>query len=192
MKLSFLIAEDEALTRKDIKGILERAGYEVCGECSNGLKAVELAKVVVPDMAILDIKMPGMDGIEVARIFHGLNIPVILVTAYSQSNLITRAENVYVWSYLVKPISEHSLLAAVRIVYARWQDTRRVSQELSATKDELRQQKYITRAKAILMDRDQISAQEAHQLLTRESMRRRLPLAEMAKEIIGDLPKLKI
>jgi response regulator NasT len=189
MKLSFLIAEDEALTRKDIKGILERAGYAVCGECGNGLKALELAKAVKPDMAILDIKMPGMDGIEVARVFHGLDIPVLLVTAYSQTNLITRAENVYVCGYLVKPISEQSLLAAVRIGYARWQDARRVSEELSATKDELRQQKYIARAKAILMDRDQLSAQEAHQLLTRESMRRRLPLAEMAKEIIGDFTK---
>ena len=188
-KLAILIAEDETLTRKDIKGILEGAGYTVCGECSNGLKALELAKVIKPDMAILDIKMPGMDGIEVARVFHGLNIPVVLVTAYSQASLITRAENVYVCGYLVKPVSEQNLLATVRIAYARWQDAQRLSQELLDTKDELQVQKYVSRAKSIIMDREQLSAQEAHRKLTREAMQRRLPLAELAKEIIGDIPK---
>lgn len=185
--LSILIAEDEILTRKDVKAMLELAGHTVCGECSNGLTAVEMAKTKSPDLAILDIKMPGLDGIEAARILHGLNIPVILVTAYAQPQFIKRAEKVYVCGYLVKPVSEHNLLATVRIAYARWQDMQRMNSELLETKDQLQQMKIIARAKAILMDREQLSAQEAHQRLTREAMQRRQTLGEAARRIIGSV-----
>ena len=136
--LSILIAEDEALTRSDIKGMLERAGHVVCGECSNGRKAVELARQLSPDLAVLDIMMPELDGIETAKILHGLNIPTIMVTAYSQPNIMNRAENVHVGGYLVKPVSEQSLQATVRIAYARWRDMQHVRHELAETKIQLR------------------------------------------------------
>jgi len=184
--LSILIADDEVLTRKDIKAILERGGHSVCGECGNGLKAVELAKANPPDMAILDIKMPGVDGLEVARVLYGLNIPVIMMTAYSQTQYINRAENIHVCGYLVKPVSEHNVLAAVRIAYTRWQDMQQVNQKLLETKEQLQHQKLIDQAKAIMADHEHISVLKAHQLLTQEAMQRRLSLVEMAKKIISE------
>jgi response regulator NasT len=184
--LSILIADDEALIRVDIKGMLERAGHRVCAECCNGIKAVELAKQQSPDLAILDMKMPGLDGLETAKILHTLNIPAVMVTAYSQPQFISRAENVYVCGYLVKPIFEQNLAATVRIAYARWNDMQHMRQELAATKDRLEQQKWIAHAKAVLVDHGNISAIEAHQRLVRESMRRQLPLVEMAKLVISN------
>ncbi len=184
--LAILIAEDEALTREDIKDMLVRAGHTVCAECGNGLKAVEQAKGKRPDLAILDIKMPGLDGIEVAKVLHGLNIPVVMVTAFSQPGVISRAENVYVSGYLVKPVSEQNLLATVRIAYARWQDMTAIHRELSATKGQLEGQKLVARARSIIADREQVSQQEAHLRLTREAMRRQLPIVELAKQIIAE------
>lgn len=183
--LSILIADDEALIRADIKKMLERAGHQVCAECSNGTKAVELAKQKSPDLAILDIKMPGLDGLETAKILYSLNIPAVMVTAYSQPHFISRAENVYVCGYLVKPIVEQNLVATVRIAYARWNDIHHMRQELAETKDRLEQQKLIVHAKAVLVDRLNISVMEAHRRLVQESMRRRISLVDLAKLIVS-------
>jgi response regulator NasT len=130
----------------DLKEMLEGAGYYVCGEANNGTKAVELAKQLMPDIAILDIKMPGLDGLEVAKILHSMNIPVILLTAYSQQNFINRAEKVAVYSYLIKPITERELLPAVQLAYARWKEMQNVQQELKDTQNTLKYQKIIRRA----------------------------------------------
>jgi AmiR/NasT family two-component response regulator len=184
--LSILIAEDEVLTREDIKDILQRAGHVVCAECGNGLKAVEQAKEKRPDLAILDIKMPGLDGIEVAKVLHGLSIPVVMVTAFSQPGIISRAENVYVSGYLVKPVSEHNLLATVRIAYARWRELTAMHRELSVTKGQLEGQKLIARARSIIADREKLTQQEAHTKLTQEAMRRQLSIIELAKRIIAE------
>ncbi len=183
--LSILIAEDEVLTRVDIKEILEKGGHFVCGECGNGLKAIELAKQTMPDLVVLDIMMPQLDGIEAAKILHTLNIPVVMLTAYSQPGMINRAENVYVYGYLVKPVSEQNLLATVRIAYARWQDMKHVSGELAEAKEQFEKQKIIARARAILRDDRNLSEQEAHKQLLKEAMQRRLPLVEWARQIIG-------
>ena len=183
--LSILIAEDEALTRSDIKGMLERAGHVVCGECNNGKTAVALARQLSPDLAVLDIMMPELDGIETAKILYGLNIPSIMVTAYSQPNIIKRAENVYVCGYLVKPVSEQNLMAALRIAYARWKDMQHMRRELAETKDLLKQQKLISRAKALFADSQRISEQAAHQQMIQEAMKRRISLVELARQIIG-------
>ncbi len=182
--LAILVAEDEVLTRLDIRGMLERAGHIVCGECGNGRKAVELARQLLPDLALLDIMMPELDGIETAKILHGMNIPAVMLTAYSQPHIINRAENVHVCGYLVKPVSEQSLQATIRIAYARWQEMQRVRMELAATKEQLEQQKLIARAKTILVSRDHISEQMAHQQMIREAMDSRIPLAELAKRLV--------
>ncbi|HWR07794.1 ANTAR domain-containing response regulator [Sporomusa sp.] len=183
--LSILIAEDEALTRVDIKVMLENAGYVVCGECANGREAVEIAKHTSPDLAILDIMMPKLDGLEVAKIFYDMNIPVIMLTAYSQAGFISRAECVNVCGYLVKPTSENGLLAMIRIAYARWKDTQKIKQELAETKDQLVNQQTIAHARVILKDRLDISEQEAHRQLLRQAMRERLTVVELAKRIIA-------
>lgn len=182
--LSILIAEDEVLTRVDIKEILEKGGHFVCGECGNGLQAIELAKQTMPDLVILDIMMPQLDGIETAKILHTLKIPVVMVTAYSQPSMINRAENVSVYGYLVKPVSEQNLLATVRIAYARWQDMRHLCHELNEAKEQFEKQKIIARARGILQDRLNITEQEAHKQLLREAMQRRLPLVQWAKRVI--------
>jgi Response regulator with putative antiterminator output domain len=185
--LSILIADDEALTRLDIKEMLQGAGHIVCGEAKNGAKAVELAKSLAPDLAILDVKMPDLDGLETAKIIHSMNIPVLLLTAYSQPNFINRAEKVNVYGYLVKPITERDLLPAVQIAYARWREMQDVRMKLETTQLELQSQKLIAHARAILAAREKVSNNEAHQLLIRQAMNRRITVVKLAAQIVQGL-----
>jgi len=184
--LDILIADDEALIRVDTKTMLEDAGHRVCAECNNGMRAVELAKQQKPNLAILDIKMPELDGLEAAKILYTLNIPTIIVTAYSQPRFISRAENVYVCGYLVKPIFQQNLLATVRIAYARWDDMQHMREELKKTQDRLDQQKMIAHAQAVLVDCGNISTVKAYQRLVQESMRRRVTLFDLAKHVVSE------
>ena len=183
--LAILVAEDEALTRLDIRGMLERAGHVICGECGNGRKAVELARQLSPDLALLDIMMPELDGIETAKILHGMNIPAVMLTAYSQPHIINRAENVHVCGYLVKPVSEQNLQATLRIAHARWREMQHVRRELAETREQLEQQKVIARAKTILVGKNRLSEQAAHQQMIREAMDLRIPLVELARRLIA-------
>ncbi|MDD2497969.1 MAG: response regulator [Desulfitobacteriaceae bacterium] len=183
--LSILIAEDQALTRMDLKEMLEGAGYVVCADTNNGAKAVELAKQLMPDLAILDIKMPGLDGLEVARILHSMNIPVIILTAYSQMNFINRAEKVYVYNYLVKPIREKDLLPAIRIAYSRWKEMQDMQIELKNMEKKLRQEKLISRAKSIIAKEKNISEFDAHKYLIQRAMNHRITLIDCAQQIIS-------
>ncbi len=183
--LSLLIAEDEVLTRADIRAMVERAGHIVCGECGNGKRAIELARQMLPDMAILDVMMPELDGIETARALYSLNIPVVMLTAYSQPNIVKRAENVYVCGYLVKPVSEQNLMATLRIAYARWRDMQSMRQELAETKELLKQQKTIARAKALFANAQCISEHAAHQQMIQDAMQHRITLVELSRQIIS-------
>ena len=183
--LAILVAEDETLTRLDIRGMLERAGHVICGECGNGRKAVELARQLSPDLALLDIMMPELDGIETAKILHGMNIPAVMLTAYSQPHIINRAENVHVCGYLVKPVSEQNLHATLRIAHARWREMQHVRRELAETREQLEQQKVIARAKTILVGKSRLSEQAAHQQMIREAMDLRIPLVELARRLIA-------
>lgn len=183
--LAILVAEDEVLTRLDIRGMLERAGHVVCGECDNGRKAVDLAQQLLPDLALLDIMMPKLDGIETAKILHGMNIPAVMLTAYSQPHFVNRAENVHVCGYLVKPVSEQNLQATIRIAYARWMEMQNVRLQLAEAREQLEQQKIIARAKTIIIGRSRISEQAAHQQMIREAMDLRIPLVELARRLIG-------
>ena len=189
-ELSILVADDEALIRLDIKEMLQGAGHIVCGEANNGLKAVELAKSLTPDLAILDVMMPGLDGLEVAKILHSMNIPVLLLTAYSQSKFINRAEKVSVYGYLVKPITERDLLPAIQIAYARWRELHDVRSKLETTQQELQSQKLISRAKAILATREGISEYEAHQLLIHQAMDLRITVLKLASQIVNKATKV--
>jgi len=183
-RLNILIAEDEALCRMDVREMLEGAGHLVCGEASNGIRAVELAKEHAPDLAVLDIKMPGLDGIEVAKIMHSMNIPVVMLTAYSQSNFINRADKVHVFAYLVKPVTERDLLPAVRIAFARWQELQSVQTALKESRQELESQKVIAHAKAIMGSAENIDQIQAHQRLIRMAMEQRQSLIQVATEIV--------
>lgn len=184
--LSILIAEDEPLVRLDLKEMLEGAGYIVCGEANNGKKAVELADKLSPDLAILDVKMPGLDGFEVAKILQSRNIPVLFLTAYNQVNFINRAEKVGVYGYLVKPISEGDLLPAVQIAYARWKEMQSVQTKLAKTQEQLKGQKVIAHAKAILAVQKGIKEYDAHKLLLQQAMNSQVSLVEMASRIVAE------
>lgn len=184
--LSILIADDEALTRLDIKEMLQGAGHIVCGEANNGEKAVALAKSLAPDLAIIDVMMPVLDGLEAAKILHSMNIPVLLLTAYSQPKFINRAEKVSVYGYLVKPITERDLLPAIQIAYARWREMQDVRTKLEKTQHELQSQKMIARARAILAERDGVSNYEAHQLLIHQAMDLRITVVKMASIIVKE------
>lgn len=184
-RLNILIAEDESLTRMDLREMLEHAGHLVCAEANNGVKAVELAKRFAPDLAILDIKMPGLDGIEVAKIMYSMNIPAIMLTAYSQQNFINRAEKVYVYGYLVKPVTERDLLPTVQIAFARWAEMQSIQSELRKTRQQLDSQKTIAHAKSILSSKNGLNALEAHQVLIRMAMDARVRLVDMAKQLIA-------
>ena len=189
-ELSILIADDEALIRLDIKEMLQGAGHIVCGEANNGLKAVELAKSFIPDLAILDVMMPGLDGLEVAKILHTMNIPVLLLTAYSQPNFINRAEKVSVYGYLIKPITERDLLPAIQIAYARWREMQDVRAKLENTQLELQSQKLIAQARVILATREGVSPSEAHQLLIHQAMNLRITAVKRATQIVNEAKKL--
>lgn len=184
--LSILIADDEAITRLDIKEMLQGAGHTVCGEANSGARAVELAKSVTPDLAILDVMMPGLDGLEAAKILHSMNIPVLMLTAYSQPKFINRAEKVNVYGYLVKPITERDLLPAIQIVYARWKEMQAVRLKLENTQYELRSQKLIARAQALLAAREGVSDYEAHQLLIHQAMNLRITVVKLAAQIVKE------
>lgn len=184
--LSILIVDDEALTRLDIKEMLEGAGHIVCGEANGGAQALESAKSLAPDLAILDVMMPGLDGLEVAKIFHTMNIPVLLLTAYSLPKFINRAEKVSVYGYLVKPITERDLLPAVQIAYARWKEMQAMRLKLENTQYELKSQKLIARARALLAERDGISVSEAHQVLIHQAMDLRISVVKRAAQIVKE------
>lgn len=184
--LSILIADDEALIRLDLKEMLQGAGHVVCGEASSGTQAIELAKSLAPDLAILDVMMPGLDGLETAMALHTMNIPVLLLTAYSQPKYIKRAEKVSVYGYLVKPITESNVLPAVQIAYARWREMQEVRTKLENTQHELQSQKLISRARAILSAREGVNGYEAHQLLIHQAMNQRMSVIKLAAKIVNE------
>lgn len=186
-KLSVLIAEDEVLTRLDVKEILEEAGHTVCGETNNGLEAVELAKQLHPDLALIDIMIPGLQGLEVAKMLQVLNIPVLVMTAYSQPQYINRAEKVAVFGYLIKPIRERDLLPAIQIAYGRWKEINDVRIKLKNANHKLKHQKIIAHARTLLASHNDMTEYDAHQQLLKEAMDQRVPLITIASAVIDDL-----
>lgn len=183
--LKILIADDEALIRMDMKELLEEAGHEVVGEAPNGRKAVELAKKLKPDLCIFDVKMPEMDGIEAAKIVSKEKIaPVVLLTAFSQSEFVKRASDAGVQAYLVKPVQEANLFPAIEVAMSRYQDMQGLEDELFKVKDTLEMRKLLDRAKGILMDAHNISESEAFNRIQKYSMAKRKTIKEVAEAII--------
>jgi response regulator NasT len=169
-----LVAEDETLIRLDLRGMLEAAGFEVCAEARDGEEAVSLARETEPDMALLDVKMPGLDGIEAARrILDERPIPIVMVTAYGERELVSRAVEAGVFGYLVKPFRETDLLPAIATATARH--------------EELAARKAIERAKGILMQREGLSEDEAFARLRKASQISGRPLKIVAEALIATL-----
>jgi AmiR/NasT family two-component response regulator len=180
-----LIAEDEPIVRMDIKEILEGQGYEVVGEASDGQVAIELARKLKPDVIIMDIRMPNLDGIEAAKILTQEEIaPIIFLTAYSDKELVEKAKEVGVISYIVKPFKESDLFPAIEIAIARFKEFQLLRKEVEDLKDALETRKLVDRAKGLLMDREGLKEHEAFRLIQKASMDKRKPMKEIAQAII--------
>jgi len=180
-----LIAEDEPIVRMDLKEILESQGYEVVGEASDGQVAIELARKLKPDVIIMDIRMPNLDGIEAANILTQENIaPIIFLTAYSDRELVEKAKEVGVVAYIVKPFKESDLFPAIEIAIARFKEFQLLRKEVEDLKDALETRKLVDRAKGILMDREGLKEHEAFRLIQKASMDKRKPMKEIAQAII--------
>jgi AmiR/NasT family two-component response regulator len=183
-----LIAEDETIIRLDLCKQLEDAGYVVCGEARDGNEAVELARTLLPDVAILDVKMPGLDGIEAARRIRSERpIPVLLLTAYSEEKLVRRAGGAGVFAYLVKPFRANELMPAIETAVARHAELTSLREETATLADALAARKAIERAKGLLMQHEGLTEGDAFARLRRASQVSRQPLKVIADAIVATL-----
>lgn len=180
-----LIADDESLIRIDLKETLTAMGYQVVGEASDGQTAVRLARDLQPDVVIMDIKMPELDGIEAARILTGERIaPVLLLSAFSQTDLIQRANQAGVVNYLIKPWRETELQPAIEVALQRYKEFRAKEKEAEQLTQKLEDQKVINKAKGVLMDKHNLSEAEAYKRLQKLSMDTRKSMREIADAIM--------
>ena len=165
--------------------MLEEAGHTVVGESINGIKAIELTRKLKPDLVIMDIKMPEMDGITAAKIIADEKLaPVILLTAFSQKNIVEKAKHAGVLAYLVKPIRQDSLFPAIEIAMSRFAEIQQLEHDLNNVKNSLQMRKTLDRAKGILMDAYNISESEAYRRIQKYSMAKRKSIKEVAEAII--------
>ncbi len=183
--LRIVIADDEPIIRLDLRKTLENMGHQVVGEAGDGAKAVEVARELKPDIIILDIKMPEMDGIEAAKIITTEGVaPVLLLTAYSQKDLVDRAKDAGVFAYLVKPFKEADLLPAMEIAISRYEEFVELENEVTDLENKLDTRKAVDRAKGILMDQYGLKEQEAFRRIQVQSMNTRKSMREIAEAII--------
>src|SRR5439155_19331150 len=165
-----LVGEDETLIRLDLRAMLERAGLDVCAEARDGAEAIELARSEEPDLAILDVKMPQLDGIEAARrIYAERPIPIVIVSAYTEQLLVDRAAAAGVYGYLAKPFREQDLLPAIATAPARFGELASVREEVETLADALAARKAIERAKGILMAKESLTEDAAFARLRKAS-----------------------
>jgi response regulator NasT len=181
-----LIAEDETIIRLDLRALLESAGFEVCAEARDGIEAVELAQSAEPDLAVLDVKMPRLDGIEAARqILDKRPVPIVMLTAYGEDELVGRAIEAGVFGYLTKPFREADLLPAIRAARARFDELAALREESESLADALAARKSIERAKGLLMAKEGLTEQEAFERLRRASQLAGRPLKVVAEALIA-------
>ncbi len=180
-----LIGEDETLIRLDLRGMLEAAGFEVCAEARDGEEAVELARTEQPDLAVLDVKMPKLDGIETARrILDERPIPIVIVSAYTEATLVERAAEAGVFGYLAKPFREEDLLPAIATARARFGQLAAVREQVDTLADALAARKAIERAKGILMAKQSLTEEAAFARLRKASQSSGRPMRVIAEAII--------
>ena len=184
--MRILVAEDETIIRLDLRALLEQAGFDVCGEARDGIEAVELARELEPDLAVMDVKMPRLDGIEAARrILEERPIPIVIVTAYDQDEIVSRAVEAGVFGYLVKPFREQDLLPAIQTARARHDELQALRAEAESLADALAARKAIERAKGVLMAKESLTEQEAFERLRRASQLSGRPLKVVAEALIA-------
>jgi len=180
-----LLAEDEVISRMDLREMLENLGYIVIGEAGDGVAAVNLARTLKPDLVLMDIKMPELDGITAAETLAQERVtPVLLLTAYSDKEFVDRAVDAGVMGYLVKPFAEAQLKPAIEVALERWREVRQIQQDLSQTQETLETRKLVERAKGVLMDSQSLKEAEAFRRIQRLSMNSRKSMREVAEAIL--------
>ncbi|NHD16979.1 MULTISPECIES: ANTAR domain-containing response regulator [Actinopolyspora] len=183
-----LVAEDEALIRLDLVEMLREEGYQVVGEAGDGEEAVRLAEELRPDLVILDIKMPKMDGIEAASSIAGERIaPVVILTAFSQRDLVERAKEAGAMSYLVKPFAKRDLVPAIELAVSRFTEVQALEAEAANLSERLESRKTIERAKGLLMSNHDMSEPESFRWLQRTAMDRRTTMKAVAQAVLESL-----
>jgi two-component system, response regulator PdtaR len=181
-----VIAEDEALIRLDLKEMLEEDGYVVAGEASDGEAAVKLTESLRPDLVIMDIKMPGLDGISAAeRIAAEHLAPVVILTAFSQRDLVMRARDAGAMAFLVKPFTKADLVPVIEIAVSRFQEFTTLESEVSNLKERLEVRKLLDRAKGLIQAERGISEAEAFRWIQKSSMDRRMTMRAVAEEVLN-------
>jgi two-component system, response regulator PdtaR len=180
-----VIAEDEAIIRLDLKETLQEEGYDVVGETGRGDEAVELVRRLEPDLAILDVKMPGLDGLAAAReISTEKKSAVLILTAFSQRDLIEQARDAGALAYLVKPFQRSELIPAVEIALGRHREMRALHDQTQSLEDQLETRKLVDRAKGILMDNHGMSENEAFDWIQKTAMNKRVKAKDIAEQVI--------
>lgn len=185
MPLRVVIAEDEAIIRMDLRETLEEEGYDVIGETGRGDQAIELVRALQPDLVILDIKMPGMDGIEAARIINGEKIcGVLMLTAFSQREVVEQARDAGALAFLVKPFQKSDLIPAIEVAMGRFRELRTLTGEIDALGEQLESRKVVERAKGVLMDEVGMSETDSFAFIQRTAMSERTRMRDVADRIL--------
>ena len=190
-KRTVLVAEDESLIRMDIVETLIDFGFDVIAEAADGIEAVELAKSKKPDIIVMDIKMPNLDGISAAEQMQALRIPIVLLTAFSQKELVERASEAGAMAYVVKPFTPNDLLPAIEIAWSRHQQLTALEAEVQDLTERFETRKLVDRAKGLLNEKMNLTEPEAFRWIQKASMDRRLTMHEVALTIIDQLGEKK-
>jgi AmiR/NasT family two-component response regulator len=185
MSVRVVIAEDEAIIRLDLEETLQEEGYEVVGSTGRGDEAVMLVKELQPDLAILDIKMPGMDGIAAAReIASGRWAAVLILSAFSQRDLVEQASEAGAIGYLVKPFQKSDLVPAIEVAISRFAELRALEREVHSLEDQLITRRVVDRAKGVLMDNHEMAEAAAFSFIQDQAMRQRAKMRTVAEQVL--------
>jgi response regulator NasT len=185
MAIRVVIAEDEAIIRMDLRETLVEEGYDVVGETGRGDEAVQLVRDLSPDLAILDVKMPGMDGLEVAAILTAEKLcGVLMLTAFSQREVVEQARDAGALAFLVKPFQRSDLVPAIEVAIGRFRELRDLTGEIDSLGEQLESRKIIDRAKGMLIDRFAMTESDAFAFIQRTAMTRRTRMRDVADEVL--------
>ena len=185
--LKVVVAEDEGLIRMDIVASLEEAGLIVVGQAADGEEAIALATELEPDLVVMDVKMPKLDGISAAEKITALKIPVVLLTAFSDAELVSRAAQAGAMAYVTKPFNPTDLLPAIQIAISRYEELTTLEGEIADLNERLETRKLMDRAKGLLQSKMKLSEPDAFRWIQKESMDRRLTMAQVAKAVLDQL-----